>query len=268
MNVRNYFNYIPNIDLTAAHIGMNRWDWISISSKNITEAHLIMKNQRFDVLPISNSNGLVESFFLTKEWNNFDKIKEYPLKDYHRIYYRTSFSDLIRKFSEEGSVFYFLTNHKEILGLVSIVNLNSHLVYSYLFQLISNIEIKLAESIENCLPLEKVIQTFESSTDKHLIKILERYKLKVASGSDDSIFSLMYLQTLGILLKKFANDLPESLKPVLKFQKKFGAGNLYTELRNSIMHPVNTIVNGIDDVDKLSEFLTDYDDIIEILTVK
>lgn len=268
MNVRNYFNYTPNIDLTAAHIGINKWDWTCVSSNNIEEAKLIMKKQRFDILPVSNSCGLVESFYLTNEWNNFDKIKKCSLVDYQHVYYRTSFNDLIRKFSEEQSFFYFLTNNKEMLGLVSIVNLNSHMVYSYLFQLISNIEIKLAASLESCLSLAKVIQIFEISTDKHLIKILEKYKMNVASGSDDSIFSLMYLQTLGILLKKFANELPESLKPILKYRKKFGAGNLYTELRNSIMHPVNTIVNGIDDVVRLYEFLTDYDDMIQILNAE
>lgn len=265
MNVRKYFKHTPNIDLTAAHIGINRWDWTSIESNNIIEAREIMEKYRFDILPISKSDGLIESYYLTREWNNFDNIDEYSIKDSDMVYYRTSFNDLVRKFSEEKANFFFLTNHKEILGLVSIVNMNTHLVYSYLFQLISNIEIRLAQLLENCIPLEMVIQTFEKANDKHQINIIERFNMKVASGSDDSIFSLMYLQTLGILLKKFANELPETLKPILKYRKKFGPGNLYTELRNRIMHPVNTIISDTDDVDRLHEFLIDYDEMILII---
>ena len=71
MNIRKYFDYNPELELTVAQIGINKWDWVDIDGERIQEAKEKMKSNRFDILPIS-ENGVCSSYFKTKEWGNFN----------------------------------------------------------------------------------------------------------------------------------------------------------------------------------------------------
>lgn len=265
MDIRKHFEYNPTLDLTAAHIGINKWDWITISEENEEEAKKIMKENRFDVLPILCADNQSQKYFSTRIWDNYDRLNLNSIEDASLIYYRLNLSDLIRKFNEDKRHYYFLTNYKDTLGLVSFVNLNCQAVYNYLFQVISDIERSITHILKNHLNQTEIIEAFKTSEDLHLKEIAETFEKAMKSGQDSTIFEHMYLQTIGITLHKSLNKLPEKLKRLNKYSAKFSPTGIYGELRNKIMHPVRPILNDANSISKIDTLLRDYSEIKELL---
>jgi hypothetical protein len=263
MDIRKYFAYNPTIDITAAQIGINKWDWETINSKDEDRAKEIMKQKRYDVLPIKNSDGSFTEYFSTRNWNNYDKLNLDSMNSSNSIYYRFSFIDLIKKFRKENKRYYFLTNYSEILGLVSYVNLNCLVVYNYLYQVIADLEQTFANLLKKYIEKNEIIGVFEKSDDPHLKDILVDFNKSVNQGNDNTIFEHMYLQTVGITLGKFHNKLPEQFRILNKYTKNFSANGAYNELRNVVMHPVRPIEP--ETIQLIDILLSDYQEIKEIL---
>ena len=265
MDIRKHFEYNPAIDVTAAHIGINKWDWETIDSENEEEALKIMKANRWDVLPIKNEDNTFTKYFSTREWNNYEKLNLNIIQESQKIYYRSSLRDLIRMFNKEHRHYYFLTDYNQILGLVSFVNINCQMVYNYLFQVISDIERSIAKLLEENIPQDDILLEFSNSSDKHLKKIKKKFDEAIQKNRDNTIFEHMYLQTLGITLKKFLNRLPDNKKKLWKFSSKFGSEGIYNTIRQTIAHPVRPILNDKSTLAKLDELLADYIEIKKII---
>lgn len=265
MDIRKQFEYNPTIDLTAAHIGINSWDWETIDEENEEKAKALMRDRKYDVLPICDKNGKVEKFFSTRDWNNYDRLNQSYIAKSNLIYYRMSLSDLIRKFNEDKTHFYFLTNNKDVLGLVSLVNLNCQAVYNFLFQVISDLERSLAYLLKAHINEEELLNYFKLSSDTHLKKLVEIFESSAKLGKENTIFEHMYLQTVGIILKQYFKNLPDRYKQLNKFSHKFSADNIYGQLRNKVMHPVRPILNDAASISQMDELLRDYSEIKEIL---
>ena len=264
MNIKKYFEYTPSIDLNAAQIGINKWEWIKINSSDEVRAKEIMQNYRFDVLPIVNRSE-IKSYFATQSRNDFSNIAVLPIREEDMIYYRMSFEDLIRKFDQDNRFFYFLTNHQEVLGLVSRVNLNSQPVYSYLFQLIVSIEKNISEKLDELIDQDDIIKMFESSSDPLNQSIVKNFKEAVEQGKDNSIFQHMYLQNIGYILNKFSKKLDEKLSRLKPYKSNFSPDGLYNKIRRNVMHPVRPIYNGDITITEINQFLSDYHQIMDIL---
>jgi hypothetical protein len=265
MDIRKQFEYNPTIDLTAAHIGINRWDWDTIDEENEEKAKEFMRGRKYDVLPIRDKNGKIEKFFSTRDWNNYDKLNLSYIAKSNLIYYRMSLSDLIRKFNEDKTHFYFLTNNKDVLGLVSLVNLNCQAVYNFLFQVISDLERSIAYLLKAHIDQGELLNHFKSSSDDHLTSLVTTFESSAKPGKENTIFEHMYLQTVGITLKQYFKILPDRYKQLNKFSHKFSADNIYGQLRNKIMHPVRPILNDTESISQMDELLRDYSEIKEIL---
>lgn len=266
MDIRKHFEYNPVLDLTAANIGINRWDWVSIDGEDEGRAKEIMKFNKFDILPIVGSGGRVDKFFSTRKWKRYDALNCTNINTDNTIYYRMSLNDLISKLREQESHFYFLTNYKEVLGLVSYANLNCQAVYNYLYQVLADIERSIATVLEASVEQSMVVEYFKNSTDPHLMEVVKTFEEKIKSDAEISIFELFYLQTVGITLKEFCNKLPVPLKKLNKYSAKFSSQGTYGELRNKIMHPVRPILSDQNTIAQMDELLTDYTAIREILS--
>lgn len=265
MDISRHFQYSTSTDLTAAHIGINRWNWDSIKEEDEERAKEIMAEERYDVLPIEESDGSYERFYVTRNWNDYDYLNVDSVNKTNSVYYRLAFEDLVRKFKEEERHFYFLTNEKEVFGLVSLVNLNSQATYNYLFQVISDIEKSVSELLRNELNQDDILNKFESSKDEHIKEVLDTFRSAIAEGKDNSLFEHMHLQTIGITIKKFVHDLSEGSKRLNKYSSKFCPEGTYLEIRNKIMHPVRPILNDEDSISDIHELLSDYMEIKQIL---
>ena len=120
MNELKYFKSEPELDLTAAHIGISRVDWVCVEGKRVVEAHETMQYHRFDVLPVT-EEGVVTGYYETQKWGNF---RDYPIlksiDSAPKVYFRMSVFDLLRKIDSEKQLFYFLESSSGIIGLVTI----------------------------------------------------------------------------------------------------------------------------------------------------
>lgn len=268
MDIRKHFEYNPILDLTAANIGINKWSWTDIDGEDKKRAKEIMRSNKFDVLPIVGSDGQVDKFFSTRVWNQYDRLDCTSINTNNTIYYQLSFNDLIGKFKEQESHFYFLTNSKEVLGLVSYVNLNCQAVYNYLYQILADLEKSTSDALRKCLSEESVLNMLKRSSDTIQNKIAEKFEIAVKQGVETSIFHFFYLQTLGIMLKKFEYEIQLSFPSLNTYQNKFLADGTYGQLRNKIMHPVRPILSDQNTIAQMHELLTDYSAIKAILSRK
>jgi len=255
----------PLLDLTAAQIGVNKWNWVTTDSEDDGKAKKIMIENSYDVLPVKNCDGTINKFFATREWNKYDCLNLENINESNSIYYRISIKDLVRKFHENNRHFYLLTNYKETIGIVSFVNLNCHAMYSYLFHVISDIEQKLSLVLKDYVNEKSVLDFYNSSDDKHLNMVHDNYNISLSTGSNNTIFDHMYLQTIGITINKFINDIPDNYKSINKYRKKFSPNGVYNNVRNKVMHPVRPILNSRDGISEINELLNDYYEILEIL---
>lgn len=268
MDVKKQFEYNPILDLTAAHIGINKWDWETIDSEDEDIAREIMRINKYDVLPVVEKDGRILKYFSTRVWNNYESLNLMNVAQADSIYYRISIFDLIRKFNEDNRHYYFLTNHKDVLGLVSYVNLNCQAVYNFLFQIIADIEQSIAYLLKGIVKQEDILHYFDSSSDIHLKEVARTFYESANKGADNTIFEHMYLQTVGITLRNFSSQLPNSLKKLNKYSSKFSPEKVYGKLRNKVMHPVRPIINDRETIKEINELLLDYLDIKEILRYK
>ena len=115
---------------------------------------------------------------------------------------------------------------------------------------------------------EELLEQFEKSDNSHLNELAKKFKESVVTNNDTEVFQHMYLQTLGICLKKNINQLPVKYKRLISFQKKFGTGNIYSNLRNKVMHPVRPILSDFESINEIDELLTDYEKMQEIWSPK
>ncbi len=265
MNIKKQFHYDPEVEVSASQIGISRWDWISTKSTDEKLAIEIMQNKRFDVLPIENEDGTYSSYFSTQEWNVYSSLNKTKINEAQTIYYRLSLKDLIRKFKNEDRHYYFLTDYDQILGLVSYVNLNCQLVYNYLFFILADIERSVSEILKKYVSQDEILTEFKNSDDKHLSELSKSFEKNIDENNDSDIFQHLYLQTVGIALKKFVNKLPSEYKPLNKYSSKFGSQGVYNLVRQKVMHPVRPILSDKKSINEIDELLNDYIEIKSIV---
>jgi len=265
MNIKKEFQHDPAIEVSASQIGISKWDWISTNSIEEKDAIEIMKKHRFDVLPIENKDGTFNSYFSTQKWNIYTSLNKNKINDAQSIYYRLSLKDLVRKFKNDDRHYYFLTDYNQILGLVSYVNLNCQLVYNYLFYIIADIERSVSEILKDNVSQDKILSEFKQSEDNHLLELSNTFQKSIDTNNDSDIFQHMYLQTVGITLKKFISELPNEYKPLNKYSSKFGTQGVYNLVRQKVMHPVRPILSDEKSINQIDELLTDYIEIKNII---
>lgn len=257
MDVKKYFEYTPDLELIVAQIGINKWDWQCVERNDEILAKRIMTHNRFDILPISTKNG-VTHYFQTERWGDFSTVKIREIGEEDVIYYRLSFIDLIRKMINEKRNHYFLVDSSEILGLVSLNNLNSIPVYNYIYQITASLEQLVSNYLRTLFDEEEVLEWLKASNDQLSKKVVwEFIKLK-EKNADNSIFDHLYFPSLGTILKKGELILKQVNPELLNYRTKFCAGNLYWEIRNTVAHPVKSLFVDATSVQKLYELISDY----------
>lgn len=256
MKIQDYFLNAPLVDVTAAHIGINKWDWDFLQKRDIEQAKSMMEENRYDILPIVSSSNEIKQYYSTQEWNNYSIIDLKEIDTSCCIYYRLSIEDLICKMYLENKNYFFLIDHSTVVGLVSLVNFSCQSAYNYFFQTISNTERKLSRLLKYELNEFDVISALRESSSKMNQNLIKKYDSAVEDGVDVSIFEMMYLDTLGYLISKFKDDLNhyDQLEPYIRYLLSNG---LFSTIRNTIMHPVKEIINKDVGVSELYEFITE-----------
>lgn len=267
MNIKQYFSYNPELELTVAQIGINKWDWECVGKRDLESAKAIMKRNSFDVLPVTTNGGVTE-YFKTRIWGDFNSIELRPILESDKIYYRLSFYDFLKRMIREDRDFYFLTDSQEILGLISLNNLNCLAVYNYIYQITSGLERRVTEMLKDQFPEDYIVDILSRTSDKTAEEILKEFKDLKEKNRENSIFDFLYFPTLSTILKHSITDLPEEFKPIEAFRKKFHSNHVYGSLRNAVAHPVKPIFTSRDSISKVDELISDYYKIQAILDSK
>lgn len=228
------------VDVNAAIVGISKNRWIAVAQDmaNIEQAAEIMRVNRFDVLPITNGS-IVREYFQADRWNDYSAISRKTITHRDVVPCQTSIRDVIKGFTTEARLFYFLSNDNRIVGLISVANLNSRQVKVYLFSLLSELEVRLGHFISERVPEAELLNMTFGDNDKEKYEALKnRYKQDKDKGVEVPFVEYLYLSDLiNIVLEK---DLHSAIGYSRKqFKNDFGALN---DLRHSVAHPTRSII--------------------------
>ena len=249
-----YFKDPANPKISVALAGINKLEWQSTSFQDSEkDAFELMKKGKFDVLPIVDSNNNIIAYFTTNKWGDFSEnnIVRKEKTSIKNLYYLTSIEDAINLFAVSKRKYFFLDNLTDVVGLITIGNLNCKHVYLYLYNLIIQLEHKMGEFIfQNEIYDKDLVLLFEkrllSSNSKDALK---RYKEDDFSGFDYKFIEYLYLTDLAYIFKSY------NLTSKLEISKsKFDLMiKRINDIRLVVAHPNKSLIRNDESVVKLND---------------
>jgi len=248
MQEYNYFKQTGTPEIHAAIAGISKEEWVFAEPQETRlDAFLKMMDNGFDILPKVNRDGTINTYFYTSEWGKYSEsdIKWSKIKQEDCLYYLTHIKDIIRLMSENSRNFYFLTNHSDIIGLITISNLNCKQVAIYYYNLLCSLERSLGHFIRKRLTPTEILDSLEKLGNEidipSALDTVKRYKHDASIGTDASIIEYLYLSDVFLLISRHKLYKDLGYKNQEGFEK--GSGKL-RELRNMIAHPNKSLVKG------------------------
>lgn len=248
------------VSVTAAVIGISkqRWEAPKEGEANAVNARKVMAKRRFDVLPIVSDSGIKE-YFQTDNWNDYSSISRKKITNQDTINFKTPLRGLIHGFASKSRLFFFLADETEVVGLVSIVHLNSRQVKVYLFNLLSELEIRLSRFLSSKVTEMELLEMQlgninEGNDNKNSYEESKRhYEEDLKSGVESSFIEYLYLSHfIKIAAKKnLHSTLGYSSKK--EFNSELGSLN---DLRNQVVHPNRSIIIDSHSVERLWKQIT------------
>jgi hypothetical protein len=239
-----------HINITAASVGISgrRWTCINATTIERDSYKSLMKDNRFDILPIIAEDGTTSEFFKTDKPNNYDSISRQIITYKDVLPLDTSVRDIIKGFVTDNRTFYFLTYHSRITGLITLGNLNCRQVQIYIFGLICELEKRLTDFIEDNLSKEQLEKFMNEKTAKNdkLKEIWEHYQELVQSDLENKLIEHLYLIDFFTIIEHFG------LNTKLGYSKsKWRELTTINDLRHLVAHPTRSLLDKNNDVNKL-----------------
>jgi len=90
------------VDINAAVVGVSKTRWRCVQDGDATKekAAAIMREQRFDVLPIVNGTE-TKKYFRTHKWNDYSSISQETITHRDVIPFNTHIREVIKGFASE-----------------------------------------------------------------------------------------------------------------------------------------------------------------------
>lgn len=270
MNIKkelNHFKAEGNPEIFIAQAGVHKSEWIASSlGESQEDAVSKMSSNRFDLLPVINKDGECKSYYRTKIWANFDdgQIEYFEIKPEDKLYYLTDIDDAIKRFAETGRKFFFLDDLTDIVGLVTISDLNCKQVFLYLYSLSSQFERTMANCIYSNEITDAMIQSIlEGREDsKNTSEALIKYEEDKKEGIDYKLLEYLYLGDLSYVFKIY--NLPEIYGINRKCWDATISKLIHT-VRNTIAHPYKKLIKNDKSIRDLHEVITSMNYILEKL---
>jgi hypothetical protein len=249
--------------ITAAVIGIskNRWKSVDLEySENLEYAKQQMQQYQFDILPI----GVTPlSYFRTNKdnWGDYSSIEKAEITESDKISANTDFLQLLEKFSTQKRNFFFLEKDNDTVGLVTLGNLNCREVKSYLFVLMCEFEIRLAEVINKHMG-DADIEIYINSNKKarNYSKIIGRYKGEKRNHDILECFDISHL--LGFVIDQ--NLYQNWNLSGAEFCSEIEIEELNL-LRIAVAHPINVLISNHDSCIKLEKNIYRIQELLEIM---
>jgi hypothetical protein len=235
--------------LTAAVAGISRKGWTAISEPDADEEHArkVMNENRFDVLPIESDRG-IGGYFHTLTWNDYSKVVRADISDGDLIPYKTDVRDVIRHLAEQARRFFFLSDASDVVGLISVVNLNRRPVKVWLFNLLSEIELGLGDLLSQyCEDREIYDLTLAGGTEPKYGRIKKRYEADRKHGLELPVVEYLYFSDIvRVALRKGLYTRLNYTKQ--EFERSLGS---LADLRDAVAHPARSLIREPDAVSRL-----------------
>jgi hypothetical protein len=180
--------------------------------------------------------------FLTETWNDFSAIRRTAISHRDVIPLQTSIRDVIRGFSLEGHTHYFLTHQGRVCGLITIANVNSRPVRTYLFGLLNELETLIGYCVRDCVPEDQIL----GAKLADIGNAVKRYKADKGKGLEVALAQYLYIGQLLQLFLGFDLAGPllgaETANRLHEFEKRI------KDLRNRVDHPVKSLLHSREDL--------------------
>jgi hypothetical protein len=227
---------IMTVDAATVGIGSERWKSIPADEANPKRARDIMREHRFDVLPIEPESGPVDSYYGTETWGEFGSVRRQQISYDDILPFRRNIRSVIEELADKETNFSFLTQGQEVVGLLTVSNLNCRPVRVYLFGLITEMETGLAKIVENGLDEGTLNENYVLGKMRDHLRM--EYQQAKKEGVDESITEYLHLSDLIEIISE--NGLYESLgyRTEEEFAEDFES---LRNFRNSIAHPVRSL---------------------------
>ncbi|MBP6236747.1 MAG: hypothetical protein KA536_11415 [Saprospiraceae bacterium] len=266
-----YFKFEDREELSVAILGISASNWTSTNCKEFSQNRDkvigLMRENRYDIIPSKGKSESIDFYVCTKNWGEYEDqfIEQRKIdKNLDVIYYLTHARDTLRLMRENNRYFYFLGNHKEILGLITIADFNDKHFYFWLYKKLVKLEKGLADFIQKNTCTSEIIDIIEDFCKKenddkgYFSSVYGRYQDDKKNGIDTTIWEYLYLGQFCELVKT------QSLyKKIGLTKSKFESGlKSVFDIRNQVAHPSKSILKSPDDLDTLWKAV----DKIEFLT--
>jgi len=246
------------VDIDAAIIGVSRSEWKSVSaSVSLDKARDKMRRHGIDVLPFTDEDhgdSRLSGYWQTTKWGDPESpLLRKDVKYDDVIALGTHVKDLISRFVPDDRRFFFLSNQRGIVGIVTIADLNKRSVKVYIYSLLSDLEMRLADFILDCVTEKVLLDTkYSSRGDSKEKTPQERYADDRLQGLDVRFVEYLYMRHLIKVVKdnNLHGKLGYSSKTV--FDNELGS---LVELRNAVAHPARSLITKEESVARLWERL-------------
>lgn len=259
-----FFQDEGSFHVTAASVGISHRKWIYVSKGDIeNNSHiLLMKKNRFDLLPIVEENGKVLSYVKTKTPNTFDEVEIRPITFEDTIKLDDNIRDVIDLFDREKKSFVFLTFQNQVKGLLTVGNFNCRQVQILLFSLICDLERNLCEFLYDHLSENEIVDWASSKAksaaekDKYQ-RMINSYTELVSSDLENKFTEHLYFVDLFNIIteKKLFEKFNYAKKEWLNF-------NSINEIRKRVAHPSRSLIDKDNSIAKLNQRLKKVDKLL------
>lgn len=265
-----FFQDEGQVRITAASVGISKLRWAAVKEDKIelNEHIQLMKNNRFDHLPIEPIRGTITEFFKTVEPNKYDKIERHKINYDDVIPLETTIRDVIDKFANQNRTFFFLRYQRNISGIITLGNLNCKQVQVYIFSLVCELERELGEFLNSKLSNQKIKEWIKGKIDDNNPN--DKYKLILNNYESLLEHDLENQLTEHFFLVDFFTIITDkNLFGELNYSKsEWKKLNSINELRKRIAHPTRTLIDNENNILKLQKRINKIEDLTYRLTTK
>lgn len=215
-----------------------RWDTAGSDWSN-QDALKYMQDKQYDILPVAEGDH-VRRYFATTIWNDYSAVESKSITHHDTVRFDTPIQDVIKRFGSENRNFVFLSSEHEIVGLVSVVNLNCRQVRTYIYTLLSELESSFADLLKRDIgEADFRSYIFREPLDRKRDSVRRQYEKDVDNGVDVQFLEYIYLSDMIDAIVHFG------LCELLGFTKDDFAARLgeVCKLRNRVAHSTKSLVS-------------------------
>lgn len=245
-----------NKTFTVLDIMTERDQWEIINLNEISKDDInYFENLNYDATPIL-ENGTINSFILKAEPDKFIEIT----KDW-LISSDTSIPDLLEIFVKTYKPVLFVFQKQDLVGLVTPADLNKIEARLFIYVLIGQLELKLANFIRDKgnLTKEQILFSLSEYRSTELSKMMEMMLEEDVYVDIDLIEQLQFSDLLSIIKEQPVLFMALNYSSTANTHKNLGGLN---QLRNNIMHPISPLIqNKTQSLKQLHERISRIEDV-------